>query len=40
MCPPNNIVVSSTNKIDPNIFETFDKSFTNKINNKGLRIDT
>ena len=29
----------NTNTIDANLFETFDMSFTYKINNKGPRID-
>ena len=37
--PSNSIVVSSANKIDTNLFETFGKSFTYKINNKGPSID-
>ena len=39
LCPSNSIVVSSANKMDTNLFETFDTSFTYKINNKGPRID-
>ena len=33
------MVVSSANKIDTRLFETFGKSFTYKINNKGPGID-
>ena len=36
--PSNNIVVSSANKIYKNVFETFGKSLTYKINNKGPSI--
>ena len=32
-CPSNRIVVASANKMDANLFETFDKSVTYKINN-------
>ena len=39
LCPSNDIVVSSAHKMDTNLFETFDKSLTYKVNNKGPIID-
>ena len=39
LCPANSMVVSSANKMDTNLFDTIDKSFTCKINNKDPRTD-